>query len=387
MTEYFDKRTYSKFKLFSVAEDYSAMAGGVPAVVNQLSHRVAMQGHAVHVLYAQGDGIPTSFSRIEQHCVTPWKLTSLWKWSPQLRPNIEHLVSLIGPTVFHLHGIWAAPQYVAAKVAAEHSIPFILSAHGMLEPWLWNQQGWKLHIKKQLYWNMFAKSAFSAAGVVHAITPLEHQHLRILFPSNQIEVIPNAIDLDEFPDDNTDMHVRSRLILFLGRVEPKKGVDILLRAFAHAKISSDWRVAIVGPIWSRSYLAVLKQIVAQHDLADRVAFVGPAFGEEKLHWMRKAWVMAVPSHSEVVGLVNLEAAAYRVPSITTHQTGLFDWESGGGLLIQPDVDEMKIALEDACSWSDSERFERGLSSRRLVAERYSWRVILPLWMSLYAALR
>jgi glycosyltransferase involved in cell wall biosynthesis len=94
-------------------------------------------------------------------------------------------------------------------------------------------------------------------------------------------------------------------------------------------------------------------------------------------------VMAVPSHSEVVGLVNLEAAAELLPTITTHQTGLFDWELGGGILIQPSVAELRASLEEVAIWSDDERHQRGLSSRELVLKRYSWKAVLPAWMSLY----
>lgn len=367
-------------------EDYSAIAGGVPAVVNQLSQRMAERGNPVHLLYVKGKNQPSSSGVIKQSCIPSTGPGSSWGWSPQLRRETLRLATCSDQTVFHLHGIWAAPQYVAAKVARDRSIPFVLSAHGMLEPWLWNQQGWKVRTKKQLYWKMLAYPAFSAASVIHAITPLEQQHLRALFPSNNIEVIPNAIDLDEYPEDDSTGKDRQKLVLFLGRVEPKKGVDILLSAFAQASIGSEWKLAIIGPVWSTSYQALLEKIVSEHDLGARVAFIGPVFGDEKQHWIRKAWVMAVPSHSEVVGLVNLEAAAYCLPSITTHQTGLTDWASGGGMLIQPNVGDMKAALEDACSWSDTERSERGSASRRLVADRYSWKTVMPQWVSLYDSL-
>lgn len=379
--------TSRPLRLVYAFEDYSAIAGGVPAVVNQLAQRMAERGNPVHLLYVKGKNQPSSSGVIKQSYIPSIGPGSSWGWSPQLRREARRLAGFSDPTVFHLHGIWAAPQYVAAKVARDHSIPFVLSAHGMLEPWLWDQQGWKVRAKKQLYWRMLAYPAFSAARVIHAITPLEQQHLRALFPSSNIEVIPNAIDLNEYPEDISAEKDRQKLVLFLGRVEPKKGVDILLRAFAQARIESGWKLAIIGPVWSQSYQALLEKIVSEHDLGGRVAFIGPVFGEEKQCWIRKAWVMAVPSHSEVVGLVNLEAAAYCLPSITTHQTGLADWASGGGLLIQPNVGDMKTALEEACSWSDTERSERGSASRRLVADRYSWKTVMPQWVSLYDSLK
>lgn len=375
-------------KVVHVAEDVSAIAGGVPAVVQQLSRHLAASGASVQIVHAQGNPgeLPAS---MRAWVYPPEGIGRIWSWGGGLKKGITELTSptMGSAPVFHLHGVWSAPQYFAARAAHKSGTPFIVTSHGMLEPWLWAQQGWRVHAKKQAYWKLFAYPVLKRASVVHAITTLERQHLHDLFPNNRIEVIPNAIDLDDFACGSEGDGQRERLILFIGRIEPKKGVDILLRAFAGAKISSDWRVTIVGPVWSEAYRMELDKIVAEGGLQERVTFAGPVFGEEKYHFLRKAWVMAVPSHSEVVGLVNLEAGAYRLPTITTHQTGLDDWELGGGMLIQPDVEEMRNALEKACSWSDEEREARGQSSRRLVEDRYSWKAVLPQWIALYESLR
>ena len=93
--------------------------------------------------------------------------------------------------------------------------------------------------------------------------------------------------------------------------------------------------------------------------------------------------MVTPSHSEVIGLVNLEAADNFLPSITTHQTGLRDWTEGGGLLISPEVIPLSNALIEASFWTSEEQFDRGVASRSLVKTRYSWDAVMPLWESLY----
>ncbi len=374
----------AKLRLVCVSEDHSAVAGGVPAVVDQLSRRVADKGVPVSILCVKEQESIVS-GKVDMNCVSPVGLGVKWGWSRGLRPTIERLSHPSEHTVFHLHGIWMAPHYVGAKVARERNIPFVVSAHGMLEPWLWKQQGWKVRLKKETYWRLFAYPVLSCADVVHAITPLERDNLRALFPTNRIEVIPNAIDLNETPLVDSRSN-REKLILFLGRIDPKKGVDILLNAFAEAKLGNDWRVVVIGPTWSISYQEELARIVSERNLIGRVEFLGAVFGEEKLRWIRKAWVLAVPSHSEAVGLVNLEAAANCVPSITTYQTGLYDWTEGGGLLIEPNVEQMKGALIQASAWTDQEREARGWASRALVCKRYSWEAILPQWMSLYDSL-
>ena len=353
--------------------------------MRQLSERLSRKGIPVQIAHATGD--PGELAAgMAVFSYPPTGLGRIWSWGNGLRDGVARLANTSnGDTpLFHVHGAWSAPQYFAARAAHQADVPFVFTAHGMLEPWLWDQQGWKIRAKKQAYWSALAYPALSKASVIHAITPLEKTHLERLFPNSRIEVIPNAIDVAALAD--CPRVERSKTILFLGRIEPKKGVDVLLRAFARAKIGKDWSVDVVGPAWSQAYLSELKAIVDECGLGARVRFHGPLFGEEKRKLIESAWVLAAPSHSEVVGLVNLEAAAQCLPSITTHQTGLSDWELGGGMLVEPNVDAVCKALESACAWTAQEQRDRGLTSRQLVLQRYSWQAILPQWMELYSSL-
>lgn len=374
-----------QLRVVHVAEDVSRIAGGVPAVVHQLSERLSRNDIPVQIVHATGDlgELPPG---VEVFTFPPTGLGRLWSWGHGLRECVARLAgaSNADAPVFHVHGAWSAPQYFAARAAQQAGVPFVFTAHGMLEPWLWDQQGWKIRAKKRVYWSALAYPALSKASVIHAITPLEQKHLARLFPNNRIEVIPNAIDVSDA--ENYSQVERGKTILFLGRLEPKKGVDVLLRAFARAKIGKEWSVDVVGPAWSQAYLSELKAIVDECGLGERVRFRGPLFGEEKRKLIDTAWVLAAPSHSEVVGLVNLEASARGLPTITTHQTGLYDWELGGGLLIEPNDGALGQALEAACSWSAQEQRDRGLASLRLVQQRYSWQVVMPMWIQLYSSL-
>jgi glycosyltransferase involved in cell wall biosynthesis len=371
------------WRVVHIAEDLAKISGGVPAVVRQLSERLSRNGIQVQIIHA--NGVPGDLPQGVEACTFPPSgLGRNWSWGPGMRDGIQRFASSSTEAIFHVHGAWSAPQLFSARAAHQTGVPFVFSAHGMLEPWLWNQQGWRIRAKKWAYWTMLAYPALSKASVIHAITPLEQQHLARLFPQNLIEVIPNAIEIDDVAD--CPPTERKKTILFLGRLEPKKGVDVLLRAFACAKIGKAWSVDIVGPAWSQAYLLGLKAFVDECGLGERVRFHGPLFDDEKRKLMDAAWLLAVPSHSEVVGLVNLESAARCLPSVTTHQTGLHDWELGGGILIDPNVNALSLALEAACSWSVQEQCERGLASRRLVQQRYSWQAVMPKWLQLYSSL-
>ena len=148
-----------------------------------------------------------------------------------------------------------------------------------------------------------------------------------------------------------------------------------------------FRLLIVGPESDPAYAAKLKSLVRLLGVQDKVTFLGPVFEpQEKLALYRHAWAFCAPSQTEVMGLVNLEAALVQVPVVTTHETGLWDWEEGGGVLVHPRVEELSQALEQVFAWSESERQDRGLSMRQLVERRYTWQAVGPQWLELYAGL-
>jgi glycosyltransferase involved in cell wall biosynthesis len=87
-----------------------------------------------------------------------------------------------------------------------------------------------------------------------------------------------------------------------------------------------------------------------------------------------------------MGLVNLEAAAAGLPVVTTPETGLWDWQEGGGLLVPPRVEDWRRALQQVFAWSAEERRDRGRKLRQLVERRYSWPAVGPQWLELYSGL-
>lgn len=370
-----------------VAEDLSPAAGGVPAVVRQLSRRTSELGAQVAVLHVRGDG--SDLAGCAQVISSPAApIARAWAYSPELPRRLARALHQLKQQrgVAHVHGVWSAAQLAASRLAAGAGVPSVLSAHGMLEPWLWNRQGLRVKWKKQLYWRAIGARGLARVTIIHAITSLERDHLSRLFPDNEIIVIPNAVELPDAPEPATPEGT-GRTILFLGRLEPKKGVDILIKAFAAAGLGRDWVLQIAGPPWSPRYASELVRLARETGLHERVHFLGQVAGERKAALLSQAWVLVAPSHSEVAGLVNLEAAGHRVPAITTFETGLDDWREGGGMLVSPTTTDVASALLAASRWTNEERIERGLSSRRLVARRYSWDAVMPLWQQLYSRLR
>ncbi|MFZ2096315.1 MAG: glycosyltransferase, partial [Anaerolineales bacterium] len=258
----------------------------------------------------------------------------------------------------------------------------------MLEPWYWNKQSLLQKYKKKIYFNLVFQRTITENTIFHAITPIEKDNLQKLLPKQKIIVIPNAIGLDKENayDNAVKKIVPEKTFLFLGRLHPVKGLDLLVNAFYQANLDSEWRLVLAGPESVPQYIEKLKAIVLNLGLSNRVEFTGPIFGVDKQELIRKAWVVVFPSYCEVIGMVNLEASACMVPSITTFETGLWDWEEGGGILIHPDVYELASSILKTSRWSLRERLDYGNKSYTLVANKYSWDTVAPQWEALYSSL-
>jgi glycosyltransferase involved in cell wall biosynthesis len=346
--------------LFHISEDISRASGGVRTVVKDIQS----QFPASQIL--------TTLKDTDDLEVKAFSQKGPWLYSQDLK---RHLHSLPVDSIFHLHGVWMHAQYAAAKIAAKNKIPFILTPHGMYEPWLWKEGT----LKKKLYFKMLAGSAFAKARYIHAITPDEQKNLQKLFPKAEVVCIPNAIKIESIIERDKPLRP---YFLFLGRIHPKKGVRLLIDVFKSLK-SLDFDLKIAGP---KNEHSTELQNFAKDD--ERIQFLGAVRGENKQKLYRNAHAFIAPSYSEVVGMVNLEAAMMGTPVITTHQTGLLpEWNNNGGILIDPNFEELENAILESSNWDDLQRETKGKLLRDFVIQEYSWKVNRPKWLALYNSMK
>lgn len=375
--------------IFQIDEDHSPGHAGITAVVSQLSGYLASQGVPTTILTAGEGSMPTA-TGVEIVKFPLSRFGRRWRYPMGMKAYLEEVARTPG-IIFHLHGPWCAPQWLAALTAKRFQVTALLSPHSALEPWFWQHSSIRW-LRYQAYWRTLAYPVFRHLAVIHAITAAERDNLAKLFPGQRLVLIQNAINLAEAdealtaPNSEPILEAEGRYLLFLGQLHPKKGVDLLIKSFSQVCEGRDFRLLIVGPDKSLQYSSYLKALVNELGLASRVSFLGPIYGPRKWQFYRNAWALCFPSHSEVVGLVNLEAAAVSTPVVTSYHTGLFDWEEGGGILIHPRVEDLTQALEQVLSWSNSEQQERGRRLRQLVESRYSWEAVGPQWSNLYSEL-
>jgi glycosyltransferase involved in cell wall biosynthesis len=212
------------------------------------------------------------------------------------------------------------------------------------------------------------------ASCFHATAESEHADIRRLGFKQPIMIIPNGIDI---PNALEKVKREQRTLLFLGRIHPKKGLDILLKAWeAVHKNFPEWKLKIVGNddgyYGSNGYLDKLKKM-ARMLFLDRIEFCGSAYGQEKKLTYHNADLFVLPTYSENFGMTVAEALACGTPTIVSMGA---PWEglssNKAGWWIEIGVDPLIVCLQNALSRSYNELLEMGMNGRRWMECEFSW---------------
>ena len=287
-----------------------------------------------------------------------------------------------GTDVVHLHGLWTPSVHRVSAIAAGLGKPIVHSCRGMLEPWALRHK----RARKRLAWNLYQRRDLRRASRIHATSAMEASHLAALGFDRQVVVIPNGT---EIPTPPTAERPDLRQILFLSRLQKKKGLD-LLGAAAH-ELREDlqrggWSIVVAGPEEDDS-LASLRHYLEEHRLTHLFSIRPPVDGSEKWDLLSNASLFVLPTHSENFGLVIAESLAAATPVITTTAT---PWQeigaAGCGWWVDPDVTALTAALREATALSHRQRLDMGRRGRELVTSRYSWPAVAKRFGTLYETL-
>lgn len=370
------------YRILHVVDDFSLQNTGVTSTVSELSSWQANCCEWVGV-YAPDLSTLVSPKGVHLHRHPFCKYTPHWRYPIEGIGDLVQLITSLKITHLHIHEFWRAGYVVGMLASKKTGVKTILSAHGSTARWALEGQGFLKFSKKWLYWNLFAKYLLPNRLILHAITVLELRDMAKFFGSvNQI-LIPNAMCALPFPGELQMHQPILRRFVFLGRLHPVKGVEILIEAFSCAQFDEEWELFIAGPEEIPSYTRHINNLACSSEKSGQIHFVGAIYGDEKIKLLNTAWVVVVPSRTEVIGMVNLEAAFLETPTITTTATGLADWADFGGLLIDSGVASLQNALEEAALWTIEERLLRGSEISKHVTNTYSLEAIGNKWIDLF----
>lgn len=306
--------------------------------------------------------------------------------------------------LIQMQSMWDLPYHKLAQIARKHSIPYLITPRGMLEPWSLSQKRWK----KKLAMMLYQMKDLQKAACIFTTAEMEAQHVRELGVKVPMSVIPNGIETDGYAC-RPSMEGVKKQILFLSRVHVKKGIEILIEAFCKLRDERlklrgerlglrDWSVVIVGN-GEEDYIKTLELKVKSLESEDCIKILPPVFGEAKTKLYQESSIFCLPSYSENFGMVIAEAMSCGVPAITTNGTpwqllngdcttmgaslDMLGDDKRTGWCIELSVENLENTLREAMSMDPVALYEMGQRGSRMINENFNYRSVAKKTKRLY----
>ena len=355
--------------------------GGPIHAVHSLCRALVDAGHEVSVFTTRVDGsgdldvpvgVPTNRDGVQvSYFDSP--IARRTYWSPGMgRALRRHVVEY---DLIHAHSVFLWPTWRSARAARSARRPFVLSPRGMLVPELISARSALL---KRAWIGAIEWRNLRSAAVIHATSPLEaHDIERAGLALAPVRVVPNGVDVSA----NSESRRSGRTVLYLGRINWKKGLDRLIKAVAAVP---DATLQIAGND-EESLRPGLELEAQRFGIASRVSFLGYADGEAKHRLLQEANVLVLPSLSENFGNVVVEAMAHACPVVVSTGVGAAKIvaECGGGLVCDGAPASLAAAITTILDRPEAAA-EMGENGRRHVRASLAWAVVGRQMTELYA---
>jgi glycosyltransferase involved in cell wall biosynthesis len=384
----------SPLRLLRALHSLAPSGGGPGAGVRSITPILVARGVTTEIVSvdnpASGYGCPDALC----HAVGPSHRSN--GYTPALRPWLRRELPRFDAAV--VHGMWQYHGYAFAREARRRGVPYFVYPHGMLDPWF-NRTYPLKHLKKQLYWWLAeARVLRDAAGVLFTCEE-ERRLARTAFrPWRCREVVvnygcaapppPSPAQTAAFRACCPELGDRA-FLLYLSRIHEKKGVDLLLRAYAETLAANPPGAAVpalvvAGPCADAAYLAQLQQSVTNLPAGGRVFWPGMLEGDAKWGAFRAADAFVLPSHQENFGIAVAEALACGTPALISNQVNIWrELVAAHSALVEPDTAEgtrnllarwaalppaEKVAMRAAATAVFAARFEISRAADSLLGE-------------------
>jgi glycosyltransferase involved in cell wall biosynthesis len=317
------------------------------------------------------DGVRHIFFRRD---FVPYKVSfGLAKW---LNRNVANF------DVVHIHALFSYSSYAAARAARKHKIPYVVRPLGVLNRW--GMKNRRPFLKK-LSFRFIELPILRGAATIHYTTEAERNEANSLglevagFPS---VVMPVPVEAATETGDPNEYFRRfpeasgRKIILFLSRLDRKKGLDLLFRAFVGVRAAVPNSLLVVAGTGNKEYVKSLHQLADELRISDNIVWAGHLAGREKAAAFAAANVYVLPSYSENFGIAAAEAMAAGVPTVITDQVALAEYAAkyDAASVVRPDSEELAKAL--CAILRDKQLAQRfGNNGRGLIEGVFSPRVI------------
>lgn len=368
-------------KLLILAPYVGATYGGTSKAVLDVAQAIAQTGVQVDLITTNANGTETLtvplntwitqagyrlryFSCWHRHDLILSPILLSW-----LYQNARHY------DIVHSHTLFSPLISLALCVCRRQEIPYLVTPHGMLEPWALAHKS----AKKRLYYRWVEQENLVCASAIQALTPAESKQITGLGQLQSI-VVPNGIHFQPFTSEfepslfyqSFPTLVGKTLILFLGRIDPKKGLDLLASAFAQVRDNfPKAHLVIAGPDHS-GFATTVRAMLESTNCLNAVTFTGMVTGKLKYAALAAADIYVAPSYSEGFSLSVLEGMAAGLPCIITTGCNFPEAAAAEAAYVVPTQSEAIAQLLTQCLSQPDVAKGVGDRARQFIFENYTW---------------
>lgn len=291
--------------------------------------------------------------------------------------------------LIHVHAIFSYASTIGMAIARQQKRPYLVSPHGLLNHWSLQQQG----LKKRIYLELIERHNLSSSKAIHFTAIAEAQETNALNITSRAVVVPLGVDLPLLiPKAREQLRQKLRLLdnqlilLFLGRIHPKKGLELLISALSSLKKNNQFCLLIAGK-GEPQYEQEIHQLIEKSHLSECIQWLRFVDGLEKDLVLQGADLFILTSYSENFGIAVLESLAAGVPVLISDQVALADvvCQHQLGFVTELKVHAIATTIE-YCLTHPRELQKIGDRARQLILENYTWEKVAARLGQVYTAI-
>jgi glycosyltransferase involved in cell wall biosynthesis len=285
-------------------------ANGVNQVVAGLGKHCRLLGAEIKII-GKSNSARTEGELLQQDGFEVWNFT---KYSAALKKRL--IDEIKWADVVHLHGVYSPLNVQVSKLCLTFNTPYIVSPHGGLAA---RRKLLKGKLKKTLFHELIQKRHLKNAHLIHALCEEEATEIVRAIGECDISIIPNGVDLDDFPCAKTVRNFgknKSIKLGYIGRISREKNLYALCEAVSQIRSEYQIELNIVGPVSHESTILDSKW------LSKNIKIIGPKYGEDKISFLKEMDVIILPSLSEGMSITALEALATGTPLLATRESNM-----------------------------------------------------------------
>jgi len=385
-------------KILHVVASVAPRYGGPSKVVIELCREIAKFGHEMTIFATNIDGKQNLNLPLDQPVFAdgvkiryfPVQWPRSYKFSCSLLEGLR--VEIPKFDVVHVHSLYLFHTLIAAHYCRKYSVPYIIRPHGTLDPYIRKRHSFR----KRAYDFFFEKRNLDGAAAIHYTTEGERDLAASLQIKAESVIVPLGVDSAEYAVLPPYGTFRKRypqledrkIILFLSRINFKKGLDILAHAMGKIiRNRDDVHIVLAGPD-NEGYGKKVRQWLEKEGVLPHSLFTGMLLGEDKLAVLRDSDLFVLPSYSENFGIAVVEAMACGLPVVISNRVNIWREvaEAGAGVITDCDPSQVAEAILELVD--DRElRMKMGKNGKRLVEQNFTWSKAAEKMIEVYTEIR